>query len=269
MDLKLLQLTPPWDWPEDAAAICLRVLTNAKADLSDRMLAAEFGGNPVAAWPDQLKAIEALDALDLLVTLDMRWSATAKRADYVIAPKLGLECDGITMPNETIWGYGAATTGYPAPYAQWHPAVSQPPEGSDVIEEWELFVGLARRLGLGLRFAGTSSIGLHLGFGILQAHVQDPTFGSTSSFLLPIDIGAFLQTGVGPLWASGFASFHLDELYGLYDAPRELGIAVGGELGIDLVRINLNRMGAFVRGDYVLGNQSGYSAITMGLSIRQ
>lgn len=113
-----------------------------------------LGGNPVAAWPDQLKAIEAMEALDLLVTLDMKWSATAKLADYVIAPKLGLECDGITMPNETIWGYGAATTGYPAPYAQWHGAVSAPPEGSEVIEEWELFVGLAQRMGLGLRFAG-------------------------------------------------------------------------------------------------------------------
>lgn len=114
-----------------------------------------LGGNPVAAWPDQLKAIDALEALDLLVTIDMKWSATAKLADYVIAPKLGLECDGISMPNETIWGYGAATTGYPAPYAQWHPGVSTPPEGSDVVEEWEVFAGLAARMGLPLRFAGT------------------------------------------------------------------------------------------------------------------
>ncbi len=113
-----------------------------------------LGGNPVAAWPDQLKAIAAMDALDLNVTLDMKRSATAKLADYVVAPKLGLECDGITLPNETIWGYGAATTGYPAPYAQWHPAVCEPPEGSDVIEEWEFFWGLALRMGLQLRFAG-------------------------------------------------------------------------------------------------------------------
>ena len=113
-----------------------------------------LGGNPVAAWPGQLKAIEALEALDLLVTLDMKWSATAKLADYVIATKLGLECDGITMPNETIWGYGAATTGYPTPYAQWHPAIVQPPDDADVVEEWELFRGLAQRMGLSLRFAG-------------------------------------------------------------------------------------------------------------------
>ena len=69
------------------------------------------GGNPVAAWPDQLVAIEAMEALDLHVTLDIKISATAKLCDYVIAPKLSLEVAGTTMPNEGIWGYGAATTG--------------------------------------------------------------------------------------------------------------------------------------------------------------
>jgi len=115
-----------------------------------------LGGNPVAAWPDQLKAIEAVEALDLLVTIDPRWSATAKLAHVVIGPKLGLECDGITQPNETIWGYGAATTGYPSPYAQWAPAVVDVPEGSDLLEEWEVFVGLAQRLGLSMKIAGVN-----------------------------------------------------------------------------------------------------------------
>ena len=58
------------------------------------------------------------------------------------------------MPNETIWGYGAATTGYPEPYAQFAPALVDPPEGSDVIEEWEFFYGLAQRMGLQLKVAG-------------------------------------------------------------------------------------------------------------------
>ena len=58
------------------------------------------------------------------------------------------------MPNETIWGYGAATTGYPEPYAQFAPAAVDPPEGSEVVEEWEFFYGLAQRLGLQLKVAG-------------------------------------------------------------------------------------------------------------------
>jgi anaerobic selenocysteine-containing dehydrogenase len=113
-----------------------------------------LGGNPVAAWPDQLKAIEAMEALELAVTLDIKMSATAKLCDYVIAPKLSLEAPSTTMPNEGIWGYGAATTGYPEPYAQFAPVVVDPPGGSDVIEEWEFFYGLGQRLGLALRFAG-------------------------------------------------------------------------------------------------------------------
>jgi anaerobic selenocysteine-containing dehydrogenase len=113
-----------------------------------------LGGNPLAAWPDQLKTYEALQALDLSVTLDIKMSATARLCDYVIAPKLSLEIAGTTMPNETIWGYGAATTGYPEPYAQYAPAVVDPPQGSDVIEEWEFFYGLAQRMGLQLKFAG-------------------------------------------------------------------------------------------------------------------
>ena len=113
-----------------------------------------LGGNPMAAWPDQLKTYEAMQALDLNVTLDIKMSATAKLCDYVIAPKLSLEVDGTTMPNETIWGYGAATTGYPEPYAQFAPAAVDPPEGSEVVEEWEFFYGLAQRLGLQLKVAG-------------------------------------------------------------------------------------------------------------------
>jgi anaerobic selenocysteine-containing dehydrogenase len=113
-----------------------------------------LGGNPMAAWPDQLKTYEAMQALDLNVTLDIKMSATAKLCDYVIAPKLSLEVDGTTMPNEAIWGYGAATTGYPEPYAQFAPAAVDPPEGSEVIEEWEFFYGLAQRLGLQLKVAG-------------------------------------------------------------------------------------------------------------------
>lgn len=112
------------------------------------------GGNPVAAWPDQLLAIEAMDALDLHVTLDIKMSATAKLCDYVIAPKLSLEVAGTTMSNEGIWGYGAATTGYPAPYAQYAPAVVDPPEHAEVVEEWQFFYRLAVRMGLQLRFAG-------------------------------------------------------------------------------------------------------------------
>ena len=52
------------------------------------------GGNPVVAFPDQARTEEALDALELLVVIDPRMTPTARRAHYVIAPRLELERAG-------------------------------------------------------------------------------------------------------------------------------------------------------------------------------
>ena len=108
-----------------------------------------LGSNPVAAWPDQLKTVRAMEKLDLLITLDMKMSATSKFADYVIAPKLSLEVPGLSVSSEGIEQTYVAH-GYPEPYAQYTPAIARPPEGSDVIEEWEFFYGLSKRMGFAL-----------------------------------------------------------------------------------------------------------------------
>lgn len=108
-----------------------------------------LGGNPVSAWPDQLKTLDAMKALELNVSLDPKMSETAKLSDYVIAPKLSLELPGSTLYNESLWFYGAGL-GYPKPYAQYTPRLLDPPQGSDLIEEWEFFYGLAQRMGLPL-----------------------------------------------------------------------------------------------------------------------
>jgi anaerobic selenocysteine-containing dehydrogenase len=108
------------------------------------------GGNPVAAWPDQLKVIEALDSLELLVQIDPWMSATARRAHYVIAPKLSLEMPAMTSLFDMLPA-GAPGKGWPQPYGQYTPAIVDPPAGSDLICEWELFYGIAQRIGLQLQ----------------------------------------------------------------------------------------------------------------------
>ena len=45
MGLKILKETPPWDWPGDAGKIFLAILADDQADASDRILAAELGGD--------------------------------------------------------------------------------------------------------------------------------------------------------------------------------------------------------------------------------
>lgn len=112
------------------------------------------GGNPMAAWPDQLRTYDAMKKLELSVTLDIKMSSTARLCSYVIAPKLSLESPSISMPNEALTFYGVSP-GYPEPYGQYAPIVVDPPAGSDVMEEWEFFYGLAQRMGLSLNINGT------------------------------------------------------------------------------------------------------------------
>jgi anaerobic selenocysteine-containing dehydrogenase len=52
--------------------------------------------------------------------------------------------------------------GYGMPYAQYTPKIVDPPAGSDLIEEWEFFYGLARQMGLALELQASYSWGPEL-----------------------------------------------------------------------------------------------------------
>ena len=93
------------------------------------------GGNPVMAFPDQRRVIAALQALELSVVLDVKMTATARLAHYVFGCKLSLEKPGTSRTAEGQLDI---------PFAQYTPALVQP--DCDVIEEWELFWGLAHRM---------------------------------------------------------------------------------------------------------------------------
>jgi anaerobic selenocysteine-containing dehydrogenase len=126
------------------------------AALADEILAGRIkalisvGGNPVAAWPDQARTIAALEELELFVQVDIKMSASAKLADYVIAPKIGFEVPTASYLKESMELY-SAVAGAPEPFGMYAPALLDPPAGSDLIEEWEFFYGLAQRLSLPLQ----------------------------------------------------------------------------------------------------------------------
>jgi anaerobic selenocysteine-containing dehydrogenase len=101
------------------------------------------GGNPVVAFPDQLKTIAALRDLELLVVIDHRMTASAELAHYVIPTRLQLErADVPTVMDRR----------FKAPYVSYTPAVLAP-EG-DLLSEWEVFAGVARRLGTRMPLPG-------------------------------------------------------------------------------------------------------------------
>lgn len=103
------------------------------------------GGNPLVAWPNQQKVRRALDALDLLVSVDIRKAQTARRSHYIVAPKVCLEREDVTNLSE--WWFHL-------PYANHTEPVVDPPPGSDLLDEWELFWELARRLGTDIPTVG-------------------------------------------------------------------------------------------------------------------
>jgi anaerobic selenocysteine-containing dehydrogenase len=105
----------------------------------------------MAAWPDQRKTQRAMEKLELLITLDTEMSLTSRLADYVIAPQMQMETPAMTQGSELI-KYYASGTGIPAAYAQYAPRLVAPPAGSDLVEEWQFFLGLAKRMNLTLFF---------------------------------------------------------------------------------------------------------------------
>lgn len=159
------QAHPPYEGWGYGERLRVRGLTDAVCGMPTAALADEIllegdgqvralicvGGNPMAAWPDQRKTLQAMESLELLVTLDTEMSLTSQLADFVIAPKMQMETPAMTMGSELI-KYFASGTGIPAPYAQYAPRLVEPPAGSDLTEEWQFFLGLAKRMDLELWF---------------------------------------------------------------------------------------------------------------------
>ena len=100
-----------------------------------------FGGDPLMALGDPAVAARAFEKLDLLVSLDCRQNETGKVADYVLATSQPFE-----RPELSISGDGM----FPEAFVQYTEAVVVPPAG--VIHDWEVFWGVAARMGLPLTF---------------------------------------------------------------------------------------------------------------------
>jgi anaerobic selenocysteine-containing dehydrogenase len=138
-----------------AAALAEEILMEGEGQVRALL---SVGGNPAAAIPDQVLNVRALEQLDLLVQIDIKLSATASLADYVIAPKVPLEMPGMTLVQDQLTFY-AAGMGYREAYAQYTPPIAQPPAGAEVVEEWVFFYELARRMGLPLSIAPATATG--------------------------------------------------------------------------------------------------------------
>ncbi|MFT4596217.1 MAG: anaerobic selenocysteine-containing dehydrogenase [Paracrocinitomix sp.] len=101
------------------------------------------GGNPVAAWPDQIKSLKAMEEIELLIVIDHRMTQTAEFADYIFAPRLSLERSDVP-PFMDRW--------FREPYACYTEAVLEP-EG-DLLNDWEVYWEIAERMGIEITLPG-------------------------------------------------------------------------------------------------------------------
>jgi anaerobic selenocysteine-containing dehydrogenase len=104
------------------------------------------GSNPMVSLPDQMRTSKAMQSLELLVSLDVEMSNTARLADYVIPDKMSMETPGVTQFSESMKYYGMWTGGFEQPYAMYSPPTVEPPAGSDCIETWEFLYEIAKKL---------------------------------------------------------------------------------------------------------------------------
>jgi anaerobic selenocysteine-containing dehydrogenase len=152
------EVTPPVrPWGEGFAASRFRGLTQLGFEMPCNVLADEMlepgegqvkaliniGGNPLVAFPNPEKMARALEGLELLVSVDIRMSQTAKRSHWVLAPAMCLEREDITNLSE--WWFEE-------PYARYARALVAPP--GETMDEWEMLWELCRRMGVPMPVAG-------------------------------------------------------------------------------------------------------------------
>lgn len=102
-----------------------------------------LAGNPVLSVPNSGALRQALQELELLVSLDLYVNETNRHADYVLPATTMLERDDLPI------GFAACS---PTVFAQSTEAVIAP--YGQARQEWEVYADIARRMGLSLFAAG-------------------------------------------------------------------------------------------------------------------
>ena len=148
------------------AALAAEILTPGEGQIRALIVS---GGNPAVALPNQPEVIEALEALELLVCLDVRETQTLALADYALACKISLEKADATVGSDLRFA---------KPFAQYAPPIVLPQ--GDLVEEWEVFWGLAERMGTPWDL--TARIGLPIPIDLSEDAADTPSSAKPTSW---------------------------------------------------------------------------------------
>ncbi len=109
------------------------------------------GANPANSVPDTRRMAEALRSLDLLVAIEPYMTATAKRAHYILPPKMQYERADLPL---SIPGFSL----FPDNWTQYTPALLKTPPGSELCDDWYPFWAIAKRLGFSINYVGKQEL---------------------------------------------------------------------------------------------------------------
>lgn len=104
-------------------------------------------GNPAISMPDKKKFAKAMDSLELLVTIDPFMTTTAQHSDYILPTTMMYERYDLPL----------SFMGLPIqiqPWAQYAVPIMSPPKESEVVDDWLIYWGIAKRLGKTLMLNG-------------------------------------------------------------------------------------------------------------------
>lgn len=102
-----------------------------------------IGGNPEIAFPDQQKVRRALEECELYIQVDPWMSASAKRADIILAPSMCLEREDINNVSDAF---------IEEAYAHYTEAMVPPP--GDTMDEYEMLWWLAKHMDVEMVYPG-------------------------------------------------------------------------------------------------------------------
>ncbi len=102
-----------------------------------------IGGNPEIAFPDQNKVRRALEECELYIQIDPWMSASAKRADIILAPSMCLEREDINNVSDAFTEEAYA-----------HYTEAMVPAPGDTMDEYEMLWWMAKHMGLELEYPG-------------------------------------------------------------------------------------------------------------------
>jgi len=118
------------------AATMAKAITTAGPDRVRALFVG--GGNPVNSVPNSDELADALDDLDLMVSLDLYVTETNRHADYVLPATTFLERDDTAAMVSLAW--------FTTPFFQYTDAVLD--ARGDARQEWEIIDAISREIGI-------------------------------------------------------------------------------------------------------------------------